>query len=104
MKTEEKVEKSEEAVEEKKTEEPQDLTKVEGIGPKTAEALVAKGITSFAELAETSADQIKEILAEASSSLVHLDPTSWPKQAKMAADGQWDELKEWQDSVKGGVE
>jgi len=43
-------------------------------------------------------------LTEASSTLAHLDPTSWPKQAKMAAEGKWDELKEWQDSVKGGVE
>jgi small subunit ribosomal protein S2 len=36
--------------------------------------------------------------------MAHLDPTSWPKQAKMAAKGKWDELKEWQDNAKGGVE
>lgn len=81
-----------------------DLTKVEGIGPKAAEALVGKGITTFAALAEATAEQIKEVLEETSSTLAHLDPTSWPKQAKMAADGQWEELKAWQDSVKGGVE
>ena len=81
-----------------------DLTKIEGIGPKAAEALVESGITTYAELAKADADNIKETLTEASSTLAHLDPTSWPKQAKMAADGEWDELKEWQDSVKGGVE
>ncbi len=81
-----------------------DLTKIEGIGPKAAEALVESGITTYAELAKADADDIKETLTEASSTLAHLDPTSWPKQAKMAADGEWDELKEWQDSVKGGVE
>ena len=43
-------------------------------------------------------------MTEASSRMAHLDPTSWPKQAKMAAEGKWDELKEWQDNVKGGVE
>ncbi len=81
-----------------------DLTKVEGIGPKAAEALVEAGVSTFAKLSETSADDIKEILTDASSTMAHLDPTSWPKQAKMAAEGKWDELKEWQDSVKGGVE
>ncbi|MBR9853473.1 MAG: 30S ribosomal protein S2 [Algicola sp.] len=81
-----------------------DFTKIEGVGPKAAEALVAKGVKSYADLADADAEKIKEILTEASSTLAHLDPTSWPKQAKMAADGKWDELKEWQDSVKGGVE
>lgn len=81
-----------------------DLTKVEGIGPKAAEALVGSGISTYAKLSETSAEEIKEILTDASSTMAHLDPTSWPKQAKMAAEGNWDELKEWQDSVKGGVE
>ncbi len=81
-----------------------DLTKVEGIGPKAAEAIVNSGIATYAELAKADPEKIKEILTEASSNLAHLDPTSWPKQAKMAADGKWDELKEWQDSVKGGVE
>ncbi|WP_108425064.1 30S ribosomal protein S2 [Flagellimonas amoyensis] len=81
-----------------------DLTKVEGIGPKAAEALVEAGVSTFAKLSETSAEEIKEILTDASSTMAHLDPTSWPKQAKMAAEGNWDELKEWQDSVKGGVE
>ncbi|WP_430906725.1 30S ribosomal protein S2 [Maribacter sp. 2-571] len=81
-----------------------DLTKVEGVGPKAAEALVNAGLDTFAKLAEADAEKIKEILTEASSRMAHLDPTSWAKQSKMAAEGKWDELKEWQDSVKGGVE
>ncbi len=108
-KVEAKEEKTEVAAKEEKAEEGEaavadDLTKIEGIGPKAAEALVGKGVTSYGKLAEASADQIKEILTEASSTLSHLDPTSWPKQAKMAADGKWDELQAWQDEVKGGVE
>ncbi len=114
------AEKAVEKVEEVKVEEPKeaapikakktsadkgdDLTKVEGIGPKAAEALVNAEIATYAELAKAKADKIKEILTEASSRMAHLDPTSWPKQAKMAADGKWDELKEWQDNAKGGVE
>jgi len=81
-----------------------DLTKIEGVGPKAAEALVNAGMESYAKLAKGDGDKIKEILTEASSRMAHLDPTTWPKQAKMAADDKWDELKEWQDSVKGGVE
>lgn len=81
-----------------------DLTKIEGIGPKAAEAIVNSGIETYAKLAEAKADKIKEIITEASSRMAHLDPTSWPKQAKMAADGNWDELKKWQDNTKGGVE
>lgn len=111
-KTAEAPKKEEKAVEEKPAEEkpakqeakPEDLTKIEGIGPKAAEALAANGVGTYAELAASDAEKIKEILTEASSTLAHLDPTSWPKQAKMAADGKWDELKEWQDNVKGGVE
>ena len=81
-----------------------DLTKVEGIGPKGAEALIKAGVDSYEKLANTKPDKIKDILTEASSRMAHLDPTSWPKQAKMAADGKWDELKDWQDKAKAGVE
>lgn len=101
-KTEAKAKKVE--VEQEEAEAADDLTKIEGIGPKAAEALVGKGVSTYGELAETSADQIREILTEASSTLSHLDPTSWPKQAKMAAEGKWDELQAWQDEVKGGIE
>ncbi len=81
-----------------------DLTKIEGAGPKAAEALVNSGIDTFSKLAKADPEKIKEILTEASSRMAHLDPATWPKQAKMAADGKWDELKEWQDNAKGGVE
>jgi small subunit ribosomal protein S2 len=81
-----------------------DLTKIEGVGPKAAEALTNAGLSTYAKVALADAEKMKEVLTEASSRMAHLDPTSWPKQAQMAADGKWDELKEWQDSVKGGVE
>ena len=98
------VEATKEAVAKEAKVEADDLTKVEGIGPKAAEALFAAGIATYADLSKGDADKIKGILTEASSRMAHLDPTSWPKQAKMAADGKWDELKEWQDNTKGGVE
>ncbi|MDT0605710.1 30S ribosomal protein S2 [Croceitalea rosinachiae] len=107
-------EKATPAVEKKAEEEPKkttakkakadDLTKVEGIGPKAAEALVVAGIATYADLAKSKPDAIKTILTDASPRLAHLEPASWPKQAQMAADGKWDELKEWQDNTKGGIE
>ncbi|MGC1514445.1 MAG: 30S ribosomal protein S2 [Maribacter sp.] len=97
------VEATKEAVANEMNTEADDLTKIEGVGPKAAEALVAAGMSTFEAVAKGNADKIKEILTESSSRMAHLDPTSWPKQAKMAADGKWDELKEWQDNAKGGV-
>ena len=79
-----------------------DLKKIEGIGPKTAEALVNAGIDTFAKLAKEKPAKIKEILAEASGRLAHLDPGTWPKQAKLAAEDKWDELKKLQDKLDGG--
>ncbi len=105
QKEEEKAPAKKEAAAEKATDsKAEDLTKIEGIGPKAAEALTNAGISTYSALAGTKPDAIKEILTEASSRMAHLDPESWPKQAKMAADGKWDELGEWQEKAKGGVE
>ncbi len=79
-----------------------DLKKIEGIGPKIAEILNGTGITTFAALAAASADSIKETLANAEGNFKAHDPTTWPAQAKMAADGEWDKLKAWQDELDGG--
>ncbi|SQA78743.1 50S ribosomal protein L21 [Capnocytophaga ochracea] len=80
-----------------------DLKKIEGIGPKAAEALVAAGVDTFAKLAKKSVEEIKTILSETSSTLAHLDPQTWAAQAQLAADGKWDELKKWQDELNGGI-
>ncbi len=79
-----------------------DLKKIEGIGPKIAETLSAAGIATFAKLSETPADKIKEVLTAAGSQFATHDPTTWPQQAKMAANGEWDALKKWQDELDGG--
>ena len=79
-----------------------DLKKVEGIGPKIEELLNGAGITSFAGLAATSSDKIKEILAAAGGRYASHEPTTWPKQADMAAKGEWEALEKWQDELDGG--
>ena len=76
-----------------------DLKKIEGIGPKIAQTLTDAGVATFAELAKTKPAKISEIIAGVRGNHV---PDTWPKQAKMAADGKWDELKKWQDELDGG--
>jgi predicted flap endonuclease-1-like 5' DNA nuclease len=82
--------------------EPDDLKKIEGVGPKIEELLNNAGIQTYAQMAETDADQIKGILADAGSRYQMADPTSWPAQAKLAAGADWDGLTEFQDKLHAG--
>ncbi len=79
-----------------------DLTKIEGIGPKISEHLHTAGITTFAELAKTKTEKIQEVLDNAGPKYNIHDPKTWAEQSGMAADGKWDELKVWQDELMGG--
>ncbi len=79
-----------------------DFTKIEGIGPKISGLISAAGIATFAELGKTSVDKLKSILSDAGARYATHDPTTWPQQSTMAAEGKWDELKKWQDELDGG--
>jgi len=81
-----------------------DLTTIEGIGPKSAEALVAAGIDTWEKLGNTMASKIKEVLDAADGNFGMMDPGTWPTQAKMAHEGKWALLKAWQDKLDGGKE
>jgi len=81
-----------------------DLKVVEGIGPKIERLLNDAGIRTFAELARTSVERLREILREAGPRFRLADPTTWPRQAGMAAEERWDELKDYQDALQGGRE
>lgn len=79
-----------------------DLKIVEGIGPKIEELFNKAGIFTFAQLADTPAIRMKEILDKAGSRFQIHDPTTWADQAALARDGKWDELKKWQDELYKG--
>jgi predicted flap endonuclease-1-like 5' DNA nuclease len=79
---------------------PEDLTIIEGIGPKINSVLHAAGINTFADLASADVGTVKKILLDANLRLA--DPTSWSKQAALARDGKFDELKVLQDSLSAG--
>jgi len=81
-----------------------DLTKIEGIGPKISETLQQAGVATFADLAGTDPERMREMLAAAGGQFATHDPETWPKQAEMARDGKWDALKTWQDELDGGRE
>ncbi len=82
---------------------PDNLTKIEGIGPKLAGILKEAGLETFKKLSKAKADKILEILVAAGGNKYkRFDPTTWPDQAKLAADDKWDELNKWQDEMKGG--
>ena len=79
---------------------PDSLKKLEGIGPKVESILNGIGITTFAELAETDVETLRETLAVAK--LQMMDPSSWGEQAELAAKGDWDALEKLQGELKGG--
>jgi len=79
-----------------------DLKIVEGIGPKIETLLKEGGINTWEELASAEVSRLKEILDAAGPRYQIHDPGTWPAQAKFAAEGKWEELKEYQDMLLGG--
>lgn len=81
---------------------PNDLKVVEGIGPKIAELLGARGITSWRALAATEPSVLRRVLEEAGPRFQMHDPTTWPRQAALLADADWSGFKALADELKGG--
>ena len=83
--------------------EPDDLTRIEGIGPKLSSVLQEAGILTYAQLAEASPDALKDILEAADPRLLRLaHPASWPEQAALAATGEWEALDALKGTLKRG--
>ena len=79
---------------------PDDLKRIEGIGPKIAGALEAAGIRTYAHLASMEESQLREIIREAGIRIGF--PATWPEQARLAAAGEWEALEAFQAKLKGG--
>ncbi|MFT4660258.1 MAG: putative flap endonuclease-1-like 5' DNA nuclease [Patiriisocius sp.] len=78
------------------------LTKVEGIGPKIQELINEGGIFTYIHLSNADVAYLRKILDDAGPAYKVHQPGTWPDQSKMASEGRWDELKKWQDELKGG--
>jgi predicted flap endonuclease-1-like 5' DNA nuclease len=76
--------------------------KVEGIGPAIEETLKTAGIRSYKQLADSDYSTLKSILMSKGSKFVMHDPRNWPKQAKLALDGKWEELDKLKEELIRG--
>jgi predicted flap endonuclease-1-like 5' DNA nuclease len=81
--------------------EPDDLLKIEGVGPKVADLLNNAGILTFAALAETTVERLNELLETAD--FQYMNPESWPEQAALAAKGDWEAFEKLTADLKGGL-
>ena len=80
--------------------EPDDLTKIEGIGPKINATLQEAGIRTFLQLAASKPAVLKQVLTDAGIRIGY--PDTWPEQAALAAKADWTALEELQSSLQGG--
>ncbi len=79
-----------------------DLKIVEGIGPKIEKLFHKAGITTWKALSESAVETCQKILDEAGPNYRVHKPETWPEQCRLAFLNQWNELKEWQRTLRGG--
>ncbi len=80
---------------------PDDLTLIEGIGPKMSAALAAAGIVTFGRLAQASREELEAAIAAAGMRFAPSIAT-WAEQAAFAARGDWEGLKAFQETLTAG--
>ena len=74
-----------------------DLTVVEGIGPKIEDILNKNGIYTFNQLSNSDSMMLKKLIVDADIRFENNETESWPHQAAMAEKGQWEELNIYQE-------
>lgn len=79
-----------------------DLTVVEGIGPEIARRCHGIGITGWADLATTEVSLLRTMLSDAGPSFATHDPSTWPEQAALLAQGSWTEFAALTERLDGG--
>jgi hypothetical protein len=79
---------------------PDDLVRLEGIGPKVAKVLNDAGITTFEALSRADPADLQMTLNAAG--LQMMNPEGWIEQASLAAKGDWEGLERMQSELKGG--
>ncbi len=78
------------------------LTIVEGIGPKIESLLIADGIITLSDLASADIEALGAILKKAGPRYQMHKPDTWPQQAALARDGEFEALDTLQEQLKGG--
>ena len=82
---------------------PDNLQVVEGIGPKMNEVLKKHGVHTWAELGSSNFTALRGILDKENPTRYRIiDPKTWPAQAKLAHEGEWDQLIAMQKQLDSG--
>ena len=81
-----------------------DLKIVEGIGPKIEGLFNTAGITTWKDLSEATTEKLQAILDGGGENYAIHNPSTWGKQALLAYEGKWEELKAWKEGLRGGKE
>ncbi len=79
-----------------------DLTVIDGIGPKIADLCHGIGIRTWAELSTTEVSLLRTMLNDAGQRFKAHDPSSWPEQAALLAVGDWSEFRAFTAQLDGG--
>lgn len=79
-----------------------DLTIIEGIGPKIQELFHNHDVRTWKSLSECSLDKCQRVLDSGGERFKIHNPGTWAEQAKMAYEGKWRELFNWQEELDGG--
>ena len=79
-----------------------DLTVVVGIGPAVQRLCEGVGIRTWWDLANTSIDDLRSMLGDAGPRFGMHDPTTWPLQARLLAEGRWAEFHAIEARVAAG--
>ena len=77
---------------------PDDLTKIWGLGEKAAVILHAAGILIFEQLANITPERLMVIIGETELRARYLQ--TWPEQAQLAVEGEWDKLAQYKDKLR----
>jgi enamine deaminase RidA (YjgF/YER057c/UK114 family) len=82
---------------------PDDLSIIEGIGPKIAQLLMDSGISTYKSLAKTKTTTIAKLLEGAGPRFKIAKPGTWPEQAALLAAGNFAAFEKLAAQLKGGV-
>ncbi len=80
-----------------------DLTVIEGIGPKINDLFKNAGLKTFAQVAAASVPQMRKILDDGGPRFRIANPGTWAQQAGLASANKWTELKKLQDELSAGL-
>ncbi len=80
-----------------------DLTVIEGIGPKINDLFKDAGLKTFAQVAKATVPQMRAVLDKGGSRFRIANPSTWAQQAALANSNKWAELKKLQDELSAGL-